>query len=177
MNGSPFRNLLSSKWGFLVLAIVLIGFAFLINKWQNKIEAIKTHIVREYRIDLDISRHKAEHLDRYQKVVENFRLPETKTLRQNEWIQFAQGLAQDQKLSLRELKPVYSAGKKDAKAPDVFLALEGTVPDVLRFLYKIAQADNAVYVEKLLFSSATGQTETVRAQMTLSQVEGKERHA
>lgn len=167
------RSLLSSKWGFLTGAVLFLGFAFFVNQWQTQIEAAKARAIKEYRIDLDISRHKAEHLSKYQNLVENFKLPSAKALHQNDWIQFAQTMAQDEKLSLRELKPVYPAGKKSSKTPDILLVLEGAAADILRFLYKIAEADDPVYVEKFLLSSVAEQAETVRAQMTLSQVEGR----
>ncbi len=169
MKNGLFRGLWLGKWGFLAGAALLLGFAFLLNRWQNQIEAAKARALKEYRVDFDISRRKPEHLSKYQSLIGDFKLPKAKVLQQNEWIQLAQSFAQDQALALRELKPVYPAGKKGSKVPDVFLMLEGKMSDLLRFLYKIAEADNAVYVEKLLISSVAEQAEAVRAQMTLSQ--------
>jgi len=157
------------KWGLLAAAGLLLGFAFLLNRWQNQIEAAKARALKEYRIDFDISRRKAEHLSVYQSFVGDFKMPEAKTLRQNEWLQLAQSMAQEQSLSLRELKPVYSVGKRGVKTPEMFLVLEGSVPALLRFLYRIAEADHAVYVDKLLISLTTEQSENIRAQMTLVQ--------
>lgn len=169
MKNGFFRGLWLGKWGFLAGAVLLLGFAFLLNRWQNQIEQAKARALKEYRVDFDISRRRAEHLSRYQGLIGDFKLPQAKALQQNEWIQLAQSFAQDQQLALRELKPVYGAGKKGSQTPNVFLVLEGKMSDLLRLLYKIAEADNAVYVEKLLISSVAEQTEVVRAQMTLSQ--------
>ena len=173
------ERLLSLRHGnarVLVVSAVFFGLAFFLNQWQNQLEADVMQLAREYRIDTDLSARKTEHLAAYQALLGDAKLPAEKLFRQNEWLQFAQGLASGGGLSLKELKPVYRLRKKGGKVADMFLVLEGPVPELVRFLYSVAQSDDLVYVEKMLIDRSDEESALIRAQITLAQAEGTGRN-
>lgn len=166
-------TLANSKTKMLILSAVFLGFAFLLNQWQNQLEAGVSRLAREYRVDQDLSKRKAEHTRVYQAVLGSAKLPSQKPFRQNEWVQLAQGLAAGRELSLKELKPVYRHEKRGGKVADIFLILEGPVSELIQFLYRVAKSDDLVYVEKMMIHQSDEQSGVVQAQITLAQAQGR----
>ena len=162
-------SLLNGKVRMSIAAAVFLGLAFFLNQWQNQLEKGVTRLAREYRLDADIAKRKPEYIKAYEAVSASVKLPAEKPFRQNEWVQFAQGLASGRELSLKELKPVYRQVKGRKKAADVFLVLEGPMPELIRFLYQISRPEDLVYVEQMLITQSDDKSGLVRTQMTLTQ--------
>ena len=150
--------------------ILFLALAFFLNQWQNKLEVFKTRAMREYRLGLDLSDHKEERIRSYRDFIGSSKLPSSERLDQKGWIKFAQGLAADENLALRELKPVYEPGRKRGDSPAMFLVLEGSVSSLVRFLYRVAQADDSVYVDQLAVALSDDRSESVQVQIKLSQL-------
>ena len=144
--------------------------AFLLFRWQGSLADALSQLTSEYQMDLNLSNHKAEHLQVYQTVLSAAKLPEDKSLNSNAWIQTTQAMVVDQKLSLEELKPIYDQKKKGAKKNSLFLVVECRMTDLLGFLHRVAKGDDFVYVEQLSVAVSSEGSDLVRAQMVLSQM-------
>lgn len=156
-------------WVITGLCFILSFFLF---HWQGQLTRTLEQMKAEYWVDLELSRHKAEHLQVYRSILSTAKLPQEKLLTANNWIQVTQALVADQKLSLQELKPIYEQRKKGERRTNLFLVAECRVADLLSFLYQIAKSENFVYVEQLSVSTSSGGPDLVRAQMVLSQLGG-----
>jgi Tfp pilus assembly protein PilO len=166
------RQLSSQRvlWSAIGLCL-LLNFVFL--GWQGRLSAVLEERKEEYSVDVDLSRNKTEHLEAYERVISKTKLPEAKSLSSNAWIQAMQAAVADQKLSLQELKPVRQQQKKGSKKSNLFLVVEGRMSDFVAFLYRIAEADDLVYLDDLNISRAAENADMVRAQMVLAQFEGR----
>ena len=145
-----------------ILAIALLGGQ---AGLKNQLEELK----KEYVINLDLSHHKEEHLRVYQGVFRRGKLPPAKPLPPNEWIHLTQTMVGEEKLFLQELKPVQESNKAGEGKGGLFLVLEGRMNDLLNFFYRIAAANDLIYIRQLLILPVDEGSDSVRAQMTLSQ--------
>ena len=157
-------------WSAIGLSLVL---SFVLFRLHGSLIHRVDQLRSEYGIDLDLSRHKAEHMQAYQTLIASSKLPEAKPLSSNAWIQVIQAMAADQKLSLQELKPTYQQEKGGRKKTNLLLAVECSVPDMVNFLYQIAKSDDFVYVEELTIQLSSERSDLVQAQMVLSQGTGE----
>lgn len=162
----------SNQRVLLIMTVCLLAGAFALSHWQEKLSTSLEGAKDDYQVDVELSKHKAEHMEAYQAVIGQAKLPEGEPLAPNSWIQATQALVADQKLSLQELKPSTASRRKDDKRPGLFLIAEGRVTEFVSFLHKIANANDFVYVERAKASRSAEDSELIRAQMTLLQTEG-----
>jgi hypothetical protein len=163
-----------SNWrSLLVIAGVSIAFAVLLFHFQEGLTETSERVMEEYQIDLDLSRHKAEHVQTYQAVLQGVQIPSAQPLSSNAWIQATQTLVAEHQLSLQELKPAHQRERSGGKSTNLLLIAESRVADLINFLYRIAQAGDLVYVERLQISEAPSDSELVRIQATLSQMKSQ----
>lgn len=155
----------------LVLAVSLsLAAALILFRWNASLTRSADELKAEYQIDSDLARHKNEHLEAYQAVLASGKLPQAKPLSPNAWIQNVQALAADHKLSLQELKPTYRQAKRGGRRTSLLLVVESRLPDLFNFLYRITQDNNWMYVEELSISTSSDDADSIRAQMTISQL-------
>lgn len=152
----------------LVAGILCIA-AFSMFQFRGYVQEILKKVHGTYAEDLELSRHKEKYKEAYGKIVSTNRLPAQKDLGQNPWIQKTQALFQECQLSLRELSPVTQKGKFGKKKVQLSLVVDGEVPNVMRFLYRLSESQDWVYVEKLNMAVDAAHTDTVRVQATLAQ--------
>lgn len=147
--------------------LILLG--VLLLRWQEGLRNRLEDSKKEYQINLDLARHKAEHLAAYERVLGRGKLPQAKPFPPNEWIQSTQTMVGEEKLSLEELKPIRDSKKIGLRNAGLFLVVEGRMSDLFNFFYRIATADDPVYVKEFSISQAEEGSDSVRAQITLAQ--------
>ena len=162
----------SNQRVLLIVTVCFLVGAFVLSHWQERLSASLEGVRNDYQVDVELSKHKAEHMQAYQTIISQAKLPQGEPLAPNPWIQATQALVVDQKLSLQELKPSTAGRRKDDKRAGLFLIAEGRVSEFVSFLHKIANANDFVYVERTKASRSAEDSELIRAQMTLLQTEG-----
>jgi hypothetical protein len=144
--------------------------AILVFRIQGGLEKSLERLKKEYEIDMILSRHKEEHLKAYQELLGQGKVPETKPLATNEWIQMVQAAVGEERLMLEELKPISESGRRGSGQGVLFLAVEGRMSELVNFFYRIAKANDLVYVKELLILPSGEESDFVRAELRLAQV-------
>ena len=158
---STVRSHLTKLGLLLILAFVFFRLQSPLN---DKLEKVR----QEQKVNRELSQHKEEYLSSYQNILGQQKLPASKLLDSNEWIQVIQGFVSDDQLLLQELKPIRK-GKAQKRGGSLYLVVEGQMTKILNFFYRISAAEDLIYVQDFSLSSVDESSDTVRAQVTLGQ--------
>lgn len=161
-------HLLGGRGFWIAVALSLI-LAVALLRGQEPLRDRLADVKKAYELELELSRHKAEHLRSYQDILGRGSVPTEKTLPANEWIKVTQNMVAETKLSLQELKPSRDGGRNHARGGGLFLVVEGDMTELVKLLYRIATAKDLIYIKKVSISQADEGSNSVRVQMTLSQ--------
>lgn len=153
------------------LVRVVLGFALAAALFRLQ-GPLKTHLEKlsiENKLNRELTQHKDEYLSSYQRILSTQKLPTTRLLNSNEWIQLVQTLVSDEQLLLQELKPVRDGKIAGGRGGSLYLVVEGQPIKVLNFFYRIFTANDLIYVRGFNLSSTDEDSDLIRAQLTLSQ--------
>lgn len=171
---SPPMLPVKASWGprvLLTASAALTILALTLTRLHAPLERAVEHRKREYQLDLDLSRHKTERLHTYQSLMDRVKIPQARTLDPNEWIQRIQGMVASEQISLKELKAVYHRKTSGKQTASLLLELEGHVQNLFQFFYRLAESNDYVYVSEFSISNLSEGSDSIRAELTLSQME------
>ena len=148
-------------------ATALSGLIFFAVISGIQIQSTHEDMRMEYQVERDLAHRGSEYRQAYEQKINRSPLPNGLRPDQNEWVRLTQDLVRQNKLSLKKITPV-TRKNSGVSETQLDLVVEGTVPDLLEFLYLLSQNKDWTYVSQFNISRQD-RAQSVQAEISLSQ--------
>ena len=153
----------------ILLIVIAAGLLFLNQKWLTSLDAeleIKKH---EYAESKSLLSSKQNYEGR-EKDLENFAHLKEGAASGENWTDAVPVLVADQRLILRQVRPLGIEQVGGIKTDQLFLQVDGSIQGFLGFLHALSSLEKPVYVSRFLVSARSIGTGFVSAELVLSKL-------
>ncbi|PIQ86150.1 MAG: hypothetical protein COV74_05580 [Candidatus Omnitrophica bacterium CG11_big_fil_rev_8_21_14_0_20_45_26] len=153
----------------LILVIIFLGAVTLNDQWQNVLEDHLEHDREELaesrmlinaNVQFQSKQEQVEKLKNWKQQQDNF----------SNWKDSIPGIVTDQKLILRQVRPLGIVEQGRQKEEKLFVQVDGSMDGVIGFLNHIALLDLPIYVSRYLISTRTVGSGFVTVEIVLSRL-------
>ncbi len=160
---APFFDLRTT----LIVIVAALGLIALNIKWQDSLKSSLVSKQDELGDSLAMVQSNIDVKGR-EKETESFKA--MKSMQNDNWTDSIPALVTDQKLILRQVRPLGIEQKGKIKEEKVFLQVDGNVDGVLGFLHHMASEEFPIHVSRYLITTRTIGTGFVSVEIVLSRI-------
>lgn len=155
------------KTGLLIA--IAIGLLFLNQRWLESLSVELELKKNEYAESQSLLASKQDYEGR-EKDLENFDQLKKNAASGENWTDAVPALVSDQRLILRQVRPLGIERSGGTKTEQLFLQVDGSVQGFLGFLHAISALDKPIYVNRFLITTRSVGTGFVSAELVLSKL-------